>query len=235
MISIIGNGNVASHLKKALEDKTEVMMINPHTLANIPDESEIIIICVSDKAISEVAGKLSYSDKIVVHTSGSVPMDILKATTSNIGVFYPLQTFSKGLEMNYDDIPVFIEASNPDTKERLKKLAALITEDIREADSETRKKLHLASVFACNFTNALARISEDLLKDSGLDFSTLLPLMRQTVKKLEKLSPSQAQTGPAVRKDKGIISTHLQMLENKPEIKRLYHDITNLIYEKSKI
>ena len=82
---------------------------------------------------------------------------------------------------------------------------------------------------------ALAGISEDLLKDSGLDFSVLLPLMRQTVKKLEKLSPSQAQTGPAVRKDKGIISTHLQMLENKPEIKRLYHDITNLIYEKSKI
>ena len=222
MIAIIGRGNVASHLFTAIKEKTEVVMVNPHTLEDLPEKAEIILLCVSDKAISEVFNKLSVSGSIIAHTSGSMPMDILKGNSPNFGVIYPLQTFTKGLKMTYDNIPVFIEGSNPDTVEKLKHVASLISEDIREADSNERKKLHLASVFACNFTNALAGISEEILKDSGIDFSAILPLMDQTVKKLKTLSPKEAQTGPARRGDKDVMKVHLKMLEQNPDIQKIY-------------
>ena len=222
MVAIIGRGNVASHLYTALKEKTKVVLVNPRTLENLPDNSELILISVRDNAIHEVVNKLMPTNTIIAHTSGSIPMSVLEGKTKHFGVFYPLQTFTKDVEMPYDDIPVFIEGSNPYTVEMLKQFASLFSTNIREADSEGRKQLHLASVFACNFTNALAAIAEDLLKDSGIDFSALLPLMKQTVKKLGKLTPKEAQTGPARRRDTKVMETHLKMLESKPDLQKIY-------------
>lgn len=229
MIAIIGNGNVASHLNKALGDKTEVVSVNSHTLANLPDNADVILICVTDSAIKQVVQKLPETKAIIAHTSGSVGLDIFEGKSCETGVFYPLQTFSKEKPLNYEEIPVFIEGSSSEAVRKLKNLASLFSKDVREADSKARRQIHLASVFACNFTNALAGIAEELLQETGVDFSVLIPLLKETVNKLEILSPKAAQTGPAVRKDMEILKKHLSMLETKPEIQKIYSEISELI------
>ena len=229
MISIIGNGNVATHLYNALKDKTEISIINSRSLETLPQNTDVILICVSDNAISEIVSKLPSSDAIIVHTSGSIPMDILKKYGLEYGVFYPLQTFTKGIDLEYSEIPVFIEGSSERVVEKLKEIASLFSNDIHNADSEMRRKLHLASVFACNFTNALARISQSLIEKSGIDFSVLRPLMKQTIKKLDVISPEEAQTGPAVRGDSIVIDKHLEMLSDHPDLKMLYQQMTKII------
>lgn len=229
MIAIIGRGNVATHLYAALQTKKKVCIVNPHTLKELPEEAELYLICTVDSAIGEIASKLPQTDAIIAHTSGSVPMKELEGINKNIGVFYPLQTFTKEIKLNYKEIPVLIEGSSPEVIEKLKNIALLFSEDVRTADSETRKKLHLASVFACNFTNAMAGISLDILQNSNLDFSILHPLIKQTVSKLSFLSPSEAQTGPARRRDNKVIETHISMLQERPDLQELYKLMTNII------
>ena len=222
MIVIVGKGNVGTHLFDALKEKTLTVNVDSRNLNEIPDEADIIIIAVSDGAIEEVARSIPERKAIIAHTSGSIPMNVLPDKGKGVGVFYPLQTFTKGVPLNYSEIPLFLEASNPEILKELKKTGSHFSNHIHEADSKTRKELHLASVFACNFTNALASISERLLKESGIDFSALLPLMRQTVDKLSRLSPSKAQTGPAVRGDEKVMQKHLEMLEGHPDLQTIY-------------
>lgn len=229
MIAIIGNGNVGSHLYLALKGKTQVKLINPHTLEGLPENPEVIIICVTDDTIREVAKKLPPSTAIIAHTSGSVPLSALDFLDNPTGVFYPLQTFTKGVKLDYSEIPVFIEGSNENTANELKKIASLFSLDVREADSEARRQLHLASVFACNFTNALAGIAKDLLHESGTDFSALFPLMKQTVNKLAFKSPKEAQTGPAARGDFKVIEKHLEMLNRRPDLQEIYSSLSKII------
>ena len=229
MVTIIGRGNVASHFYEALKYKTEVCMVNPRTLENLPENSDYIILAVSDNSINELAERIPTSNAIIAHTSGSIPMDVLKKTGNNYGVFYPLQTFTKGLKLNYSEIPVFIEGSSNYSVSKLKDLAALFSNDIREADSDKRRKLHLASVFACNFTNKLAGIANNILRETDIDFSALLPLMKQTVDKLAYLSPEESQTGPAVRGDTTVMEKHLMMLDKQPELQDLYKTLSSLI------
>ncbi|MCH5230039.1 MAG: DUF2520 domain-containing protein [Muribaculaceae bacterium] len=229
MISIIGSGNVATHLFKALGGKTQVELIEPHSLKGLNLNSELIILAVADEAISQILPKLKETSSIIVHTSGSVDMECLKEKNREYGVLYPLQTFSKNLEMNYDDIPFFIEASSPSVEDKLKDIASLITKNVRYANSQARKQLHLASVFACNFTNALAGVAKELLSETDIEFSVFMPLLRQTVEKLKYLSPKEAQTGPAIRNDRKIIRAHLDMLGKEPELKALYELLTKRI------
>ena len=234
MIAIIGRGNVASHLYEALKRHTEVCLVNPRTLEGLPADADVVLVSVSDDAIKEVAEKLPRGNAIIAHTSGSVPMSALEGAGEKIGVFYPLQTFTKGVDMDYSEIPVFIEGSSPQVSETLKNLAAKFSENVREADSATRKQLHLASVFSCNFTNALADIADGLLSETGLDISVLVPLMKRTVDKLRFLSPKESQTGPAVRGDKKVIEEHLRMLEAKPELRELYARLSDMIISRHK-
>ena len=229
MIAIIGGGNVATHLYEAFKSRTQVCLVNPRTLEGLPDNPEIILISVSDNAIAELIEKLPQSNAIIAHTAGSIPIDILKRKFKNTGVFYPLQTFTKGVPLDYSEIPVFIEGSSYEVVEKLKTIASLVSNIVTEADSEKSKTLHLASVFACNFTNALAGISYDILKDSEIDFKVLLPLMQQTVSKLREKTPREAQTGPAVRKDTKVMEAHLKMLDGSPDKKEIYSLLSDYI------
>lgn len=228
-IAIIGRGNVATHLYKALEDVADVQMVNPHTLEDLPSAPELILISVKDDAIEKVMDKLPETSAVIAHTAGSVPLDILKKNNNSIGVFYPLQTFTKDVDLNYSEIPVFIEGDTRETVERLTKVAELFTNNIHLADSDKRKKLHLASVFACNFTNALIGIADSILKESEMDSAVIRPLLRQTINKLNIMSPADAQTGPAKRKDKKVIDEHLRMLETNPKLKNIYQQLTDFI------
>ncbi len=228
-VAIVGTGNVATHLMKALGGKCRLIRILPRTPEDIPSSTDIALIAVKDDAITEVADKIAGKAGIVAHTSGSVPMSALAGAAGHTGVFYPLQTFSKGVELNYSEIPVFIEGDCTHTVESLSVLAGLFSDNVIEADSSQRKQLHLASVFACNFSNRLAGIADMILRDAGMDYKVLLPLLRQTISKLETLSPDEAQTGPAAREDMNVINSHLDMLKEKPRLQRIYSDITNEI------
>lgn len=228
-INIIGRGNVATHLNKAFSGSNTVELINPHTLENLDYTSDIILICVSDDAIEGIIRKLNVCDSIIAHTSGSVSIDLFKDKFKNYGVFYPLQTFTKNVELNYSEIPVFIEGSSEDVSKKLIDLGSTFANKIVFANSASRRKLHLASVFACNFTNALARIADNILSDTNIPFENILPLMHQTVNKLNFLSPEEAQTGPAVRGDKKVMEAHLNLLKDAPELAELYKLFSGII------
>lgn len=234
-IFIIGSGNVAFHLAKAYADAgIDTFSINPHTLEGIPDSPGIGIIAVKDDAISEVASKLAGKGfSCLAHTSGSVGIDVLSGAAPGTGVFYPLQTFSKDRELNYSEIPFFIEGSSPEVEEKLQNLARLISKDVRHADSSMRRRMHVAAVFACNFSNHLVGIADTILRQGGAGYRILLPLMRETVAKLERLNPRQAQTGPAARGDRNIMDSHEKMLSSNPDLKELYHIISESILRQS--
>lgn len=236
-IAIIGSGNVGHHLTRAFAEsgQSEVVSIASRRLEEIPFDADLYLIAVTDGAIAEVAGKMPPVDGVVAHTSGSVGMEVIPESFAKRGVFYPLQTFTKDAMLEYGDIPVFVEANNAPALVILKNAARLFSESVLEADSALRRKLHLAAVFACNFTNRLYGIADELMRESGLDFRLFFPLIRESVGKLRVLSPSEAQTGPASRGDRTVCEEHLRMLEDRPELCRIYSMLTDSISKSRKI
>lgn len=227
-IQIIGNGNVGSHLIKALKSLNPIS-VNPHTLQEFDPAADITILALKDDVISEVAASLPSTKGLIVHTAGSVGIDALSSHNRR-GVLYPLQTFSKSVALDYSKIPVFIEANDDSDKRILEDVASIFTENIFHLDSKQRQKLHIASVFACNFCNHLWAISEDILKNNSLEFSLIKPLISETFRKMESSdSPIECQTGPAARKDMKVINSHIKTLndsgeERYAEIYRLLSD-----------
>jgi predicted short-subunit dehydrogenase-like oxidoreductase (DUF2520 family) len=149
-------------------------------------------------------------------------MDVWENRVKRYGSLYPLQTFSKQREADFWNVPFFIEAVRKEDAEYLKTIAGSLSSKIYEADSEQRKYLHLAAVFACNFVNHLYALSADILERYNLPFDLLLPLIDETARKIHELPPNYAQTGPAVRYDKNIIDKHLIMLTDRPEVQEIY-------------
>ncbi|MEM8846580.1 MAG: Rossmann-like and DUF2520 domain-containing protein [Bacteroidota bacterium] len=248
-VVIIGTGNVAENLFHALIDAKEVNLLqvvgrNDKALEYYKDrtkvssgferieDADIYILAVSDKAIPPVAEKVLNKSGIVVHTSGATPMDSI--ITQKRGVFYPLQTFTKERLLDFSTIPIGIESSDNESLATLRKLGEAISQKVYDINSDQRKKLHLAAVFANNFSNHLFHISETLCEKEDLPFELLKPLILETVKKLETLSPKDAQTGPARRDDSTSIEKHLELLTNANH-KKIYTLLSEAItktYEK---
>lgn len=247
-VSIIGTGNVATHLATALYSAgvavyqlfgrnqprlhslaQKVNAIPVSSLLEMDTENvDVVIVSVKDDSIEEVANLLPKSNAIFAHTSGTVSMDALK-THQNRGVFYPLQTFSKNKEIDLLEVPFCIEGSDKNTKLVLLNLANILSNDVRFVDSEMRKSLHIAAVFASNFSNHLLAISDKILKQSGQDLSILKPLVTETISKAFSNNPVHSQTGPAVRDDQKVIQNHLAQLENEPLQKEIYALISKSI------
>ncbi|MFK5889848.1 MAG: DUF2520 domain-containing protein [Flavobacteriaceae bacterium] len=240
-VSVLGYGNVAWHLVNAFEAAADVNLIqvyNKRPLLKIDfkapfitDLSElapaqIYIIAIPDDAISPFSEQLNLKDTLVVHTSGSLPMTALNSP-SRKGVFYPLQSFSKNKPVNFSEIPFTIEAENSTDLVLLKTLAKCLSPLVYKIDSNQRKQLHLAAVFVNNFVNYMYSIGENLCRSNNIDFNILKPLITETALKIEKLSPKEAQTGPAVRFDKETIENHLNILPS--EYKEIYTLLTNSI------
>jgi len=216
-VVLIGSGNVAVHLARALE-KTESMMLvqyfsrtdrNKHyfseTVPHTKDmgsliEADVYLIAVKDEAIEEVASQISDRKGLVLHTSGSISLESLKSA-KRYGVLYPVQTFSKDRELDWKKIPLALEASSPDAMSLLRKLASSLSDHVCEIDSARRKKLHLSAVFANNFSNHMFALAEELCDENQLDFELLKPLISETGKKVMSIPPEAAQTGPARRHD----------------------------------
>ncbi|MGB0880997.1 MAG: Rossmann-like and DUF2520 domain-containing protein [Polaribacter sp.] len=224
-VVIIGNGNVATHLMNAFlkADTVSVTQINSRKLAKIP-KADITIIAVSDDAIETVSSKITNS--FVVHTSGSVSLNALK-NKGRKGVFYPLQTFSKNKEINFSEVPFCLEAENKNDYALLETLAKSIGKKIYSINSEQRKALHIAAVFVNNFTNHLYKIGNDICNEHHISFEILHPLIKETVAKIETLSPKKAQTGPAIRNDTKTIKNHLTLLNEHQQ--KIYKILTESI------
>lgn len=233
-VAILGSGNVAHHLYNALRDKALVTMLDPRKEYGDCTSYDVVLIAVSDRAIGEVASKLPRSEAIVAHTSGSTGIDVVAPYHEKCGVFYPLQTFTKGSSLDYRQIPFFIEATDNNSRERLRKLALLIGTNVYDADSEQRRQLHLASVFASNFVNHMYASAWSIMEKAGLPPEVLLPLIDETSRKIRRMEPLKAQTGPAARKDMDVIRRHSEMLEHSPQLSQLYKEISESIIQASK-
>ena len=182
-----------------------------------------------DAALADVirAATKGRESQLFVHTAGSMPMDIFKGLTVHYGVFYPMQTFSKERLVDFNDISVFLETNDAVSMERLKMLSTTLTTHIYELDSEGRKHLHLAAVFACNFVNHCYALSAEVLAAKGLPFSVMLPLVDETAQKVHELAPREAQTGPAVRGDQNVMQMQANMLAGNPAVKQIYEALSN--------
>jgi predicted short-subunit dehydrogenase-like oxidoreductase (DUF2520 family) len=192
-------------------------------------DADLYILAVSDIAIEEVLKELQLPDKTIVHTAASVSKDILKNAAHHFGVFYPLQSLKK--EVGYlPEIPIVIDASDDATLKELEVLGHTISERVVEAGDGQRLKLHLAAVIVNNFVNHLYALAEEYCKKEGIDFYLLLPLIEETAGRLKEIPPSQSQTGPALRNDRNTIEKHLQLLDNYPQLRKIYELLTESIY-----
>jgi len=252
-VCLIGAGNLATQLGVALSEKGhQIVQVwsrtsksaaelaskleCPYTteLSSIYSDAEIYIIAVSDKAIVNVLEKREWGNSMVVHTAGSIPMEILSPYCTNFGVFYPFQTFTITKKVEFDHLPVCIEANTSENLELLNSLAQSLSQNIKFVDSDQRQHIHLAAVFVCNFVNHFYAIGEELLQKKGLDFDILKPLILETAAKVIDHSPISSQTGPACRKDRNIIDKHLAMLSDYPDLKNLYALISERIIQTHK-
>lgn len=250
-VVVIGTGKVATQLTKAIlvagfevvqvvsrSDVSAARMFAemgqtlPYTIHKneVCRQADLYICSVKDDAITDAIDGISIPETaLLVHTSGSTESTVLAPFAAHYGVLYPMQTFSYGKEVDFSKVAVYIEANSDIFENRLHIFAHKLTPNIKHVDSAMRAKVHLAAVFACNFTNHLYTIAENILKEANLPFSDLLPLIDETTQKVHTLSPKEAQTGPAIRHDDKIITKHLSQLNNRE--KAIYQLLTESIQD----
>lgn len=248
-VVILGSGNVAQHLIRAFLQSTHINLVQAYSRNRsalesllpsdkITDEinkitdADVYIVSVSDDAIAQVCESLEFSDRLIAHTSGTKPMDVIPSRFRR-GVFYPLQTFSKTRKIDYATIPFCLESENPADFEILSNAALAISPNIYKMDSNQRKALHVAAVFVSNFSNHLYAIGNKICRENDIPFDVLKPLIRETAEKVMTLTPAEAQTGPAIRHDNGTIESHLAFLNG--EYRELYEKLTHSIQNEQKL
>lgn len=250
-VVLVGAGNVATHLGLALKNAGhEIAQVYSRTsisssaLANLLETesctsldslqaADLFVYSLTDNALEGVLSEMTQTAGIHVHTAASVDLSVFADRFENYGVFYPLQTFSKEKEINFKQVPVFVEANTAETTAFLKELASALTDKVYVAGSEQRIKLHVAAVFACNFTNYFYTIASEIIEKEGIPFDILKSLIEETASKINFLSPYEAQTGPARRNDTVTMEKHLGMIENE-NYNMLYRQISQLIADKYK-
>lgn len=248
-IVLIGSGNVAHHLieafaKSKIVDVTQVFSRQKESVSPLFDSNKITddynnlakadlyIIAVSDDAIAKVSSQLPFQNRLVVHTSGSVSLDVLDKKNRK-GSFYPLQTFSKKKAVDFSQIPICLESENDSDFELLDKVAQSISNTVFKINSEQRKALHVSAVFVNNFVNHLYQMGNEICEANKVPFQILKPLILETANKVMTLSPAAAQTGPAIRNDKQTIASHLDFLLDENQ-KNIYKILTQSIQNNGK-
>lgn len=247
--TVIGAGNVAWGLAPALEKGAMIRVVRViartqqsaealaaylgHDTEATTDitladrDADIVIVAASDDAVDSIASSCRGSDAIWVHTSGSVDASVLAAASPDYGVIYPMQTFTRGVAVDLSDAPVFIEASSPRILDTIRQIALSISSNVRQADSEGRRRLHCAAVFACNFTNHLWTIADDIARTTGASLSDFMPLIDEMIRKAKAIGPRDGQTGPARRGATSVMEAHEALLS--PEQKEIYRLLSQSI------
>ena len=217
-IVIIGQGNVGTNLDYAFHKKGVVcqMVSSREGLDQLP-AANVYIYAVKDEALADVVAQVKDKEKSLhLHTSGSMPVSVFGEDKPHAGVFYPFQTFSKARVIeDFSTIPVFFEARGIDDISAVYSLALTITSHIYETTQHDRERLHVAGVYACNFTNLMYAIAAELLQHTHIPFKALLPLIDETAAKVHMLAPREAQTGPARRGDENVMNHHMELLNDE--------------------
>ena len=233
-IVIIGQGNVATNLLYAFQKKgIACQMVSSREGLNDLPAANVYIYSVRDEALEQVVAKVVGKEKALhLHTSGSMPISVFGADKPHAGVFYPFQTFSKTHVIeDFSTIPIFFEARGIDDISAVYSLALSITSHVYETTQHDRERLHVAGVYACNFTNLMYTLAAELLKNTHIPFSALLPLIDETAAKIRNLSPRDAQTGPAKRGDENVMAHHLSLLPNE-EMRQIYQLLSEQIKQR---
>ncbi len=251
-IVVLGAGNVATHLAWAFkENGHDIAQVYSRTqlsaqalalqldtdfctLPSLLKNADIYIYALSDNALESVIQQVTISSGIHAHTAGSININIFEKKFENYGVFYPLQTFTKEQEVDFSNVPIFVEGNNEAVTETLFGLAKNLTQKPFIADSDKRIRLHIAAVFACNFTNYFYTLASDILEKQSIPFEILQPLILETAAKIQSVRPHDAQTGPARRNDTKTIQKHIEMIENE-DLNKLYAMLSSQISERYKI
>ncbi|MDR0895857.1 MAG: DUF2520 domain-containing protein [Prevotellaceae bacterium] len=255
-IVLIGAGNLAVNLAKALyRNGYHIEQVYSRTreaaralsqcvaaeytnsLASLTSHADLYITALTDRALPHllpdiVAGR---EQALFVHTAGSIDLNIWQGYAVRYGVFYPMQTFSKQRETDFREIPLFIESNSPEDCALLHTVASHLSRKVYTASSEQRRSLHLAAVFACNFSNCMYALAADILHEHDLPFEVMLPLIDETARKVHQLPPQQAQTGPAIRGDEAVMASHLDLLKAHPDLQELYQAISRQIKPSVKV
>ena len=242
-VTLIGAGNLATQLGKSLkkagviisqvysrtEDSARTLgeLLEAEWLTDIKAlryEADIYIFSVKDSVLCELISEAckGRGDKLFLHTAGSMPMSCFEGKVLHYGVFYPMQTFSKAKDVDFERIPVFIEGNSIETEDVIRSLANKLSQRVIRLSSADRKYLHLAAVWACNFTNYCYMVASDILGEHGIPFDVMLPLINETTEKIQKISPKEVQTGPAVRGDRNVMSKQLELMNGKEDLQELY-------------
>ncbi|MGQ1783942.1 Rossmann-like and DUF2520 domain-containing protein [Saccharicrinis sp. GN24d3] len=246
-IILIGSGNLATQLGNRLVKKgLNIRQVFSRTLANAEElaeqlnayatddfeeiqvDADLYIVAVTDAALLATIEQMPKVKGIVVHTAGSLGVDLL-IRFNKYGIFYPFQTFSKEREVDFEEVPILIEANKDEVSKELEHFARKISGTVIACDSNQRQQIHLAAVFACNFSNHMYAIADRILKKNNVSFDVMKPLIKETAFKTEFLSPVKAQTGPAIRGDRNVIDKHLAMLDNDDELAVLYSKLSRRI------
>ena len=243
-IVLIGSGNVAYHLAKAFtasnvpihslfgRNTAALEEISSATGIPVSDDlpkADLYILAVADGGIEEVSLQIQKTDALVAHTSGSLPMQVLKGNYRKAS-FYPMQTFSKKRQLDYSRIPFFVEAENNVDENILVEMASKISSTVHRSTHEERKYLHLTAVFTCNFVNHLFTIGKDISEAHHIPFDVFYPLIEETVAKMKTMDPKDAQTGPAVRGDAKVMALHQQLIKDQNQLE-IYRTLSQSILE----
>ncbi len=208
-------------VKLSAEPINEIKKVNPH--------ARVYILALSDEGMVDFIKGYKFPDALFFHTSGGLSIDIFKNKVRNYGVMYPLQTFIKTRPVDFTVVPVCVEGCNEEVEDRIYHMASQFTGVVRRINSERRQILHLAAVFACNFTNHMYAIANAILQEANLEFDLMQPLVKETAGKVMYRKPGEVQTGPAIRNDKNILEKHLDLLSSNARYREIYKSITNSI------
>lgn len=251
-IVLIGAGNLATNLGKALQNAGhDIVQVYSRTwdhaqqlatliggaatndLSKIVTNADVYILSIKDSALGDVIPQVTKgrSDKLMIHTAGSMPMSLFEGMALHYGVLYPMQTFSKNREVGFKDIPCFIEGVGDISTKAIRTLAESISDRVYELSSNDRRYLHLAAVWACNFTNHCYEVSSKILANHGIPFDIMLPLIDETAAKVHDLAPVDAQTGPAVRFDENVIREQASLMRDNPILKDIYERMSISIHQ----
>ena len=249
-IVIIGSGNVAWHIAKIAKEKSHdiIQLANFHSkkissdfdafqipyiynIEYLSAEADLYILAVKDSVLEHLLLPITHLNKIIIHTSGIASIEVLRNYSTNYACLYPLQTFTKGIATDFSQIPLLIEASNDITSKIVSEFALTLSNSIYHYSLEQRRKLHLNAVVVNNFTNHLFHLAQVSLSENQLDFSLLLPLIHETIRKLEDTSAYNNQTGPARREDQKTIEFHEAQLQKEKMLLEIYKLISKSIID----
>lgn len=247
-ICIIGSGNLATTwaiaLKKAGNSIIQIWsrkIVHANALADkvgaeaiddiekITKTAEIYLLAVSDDGLATLSKKITFTEQIVIHTSGCSSLDVLENTSKNIGVVWSPQSFVKGQEIQFDTIPFCIESNNNFTRTKLRQLFGNISKQLYDMDSRQRQWAHLTAVMINNFGNALNAAAQSISKQQDIDFSIFHPIILQTAQKALSNNIAAQQTGPALRNDQTTLQQHRSLLESSHDLLQLYNLFTKII------